>query len=386
MQRVNLLYVITKLELGGAQKQLLGLISHLDKKRYNPSLISAQQGFLVHRVSSIKELKFVKSQFLERSVKPIKDFLALFQIYSFIKKNNIDIVHTHSSKAGILGRWAAKLAGVKIIIHTVHGWSFNEYQNPFWRRIIIWLERLTALIIDKLIVVSYHDLKKGLENHIGNKEKYRLIRYGIDYIEFSNRVEGLRETLGISAQDLLIGMIACFKPQKSPQDFIKLAYLVSKAIPHTKFLLVGDGILRRQIERLISEYNLEQQVILTGWREDILRILSAIDIFVLTSLWEGLPISVLEAMAASRPVVVTNTGGITEIIAEGKNGFLVSQGDINKLAERVIELLKDNILRNQIGQNARNSLGYDFTLENMVRHAENLYQDLIKQKTIRSAN
>ncbi len=416
MQKISLLYVITKLELGGAQKQLLSLINHLDRQRYSLSLITARDGLLVKNALSIKDLRLIRSRFLERSINPLRDFLALYQIYSFIKKNKIDIVHTHSSKAGILGRWAARFARIKIIIHTVHGWSFNKYQNRLFRRIIIWLEKLTALITDKLIVVSYHDWQKGLDNHIGNKDKYKLIRYGIDYKEFtpperrhqakitsnsltgfSNKDGDLREELGIDARDSLIGMISCFKPQKHPQDFIRLAFLINKALnshtnwkdksltPYTKdfgmgvkFILIGDGVLYKKIKRLISKFNLGQKLILTGWREDIPRILSALDVFVLTSLWEGLPISVLEAMAASLPVVATNTGGIAEILLEGKTGFLVSPGDVGRMAEKLNHLLRDESLRNQIGQNARDSLDSDFCLENMVRNTANLYRDLIQ--------
>ena len=400
MQALNLLYVITKLELGGAQKQLLSLVRCLDKERYNLSLITAKDGLLIRDAQSIKDLRLVKSRFLERPINPLRDLLALFQIYSFIKKSKIDIVHTHSSKAGILGRWAARLARKKIIIHTVHGWSFNRYQNRLLRRIIIWLERLTALITDKFIVVSYHDWQKGLDNHIGNNDKYKLIRYGIEFKAFSKKDKGLTRELGIGSHYLLVGMVSCFKPQKSPQDFIRLAFLVDRSLPKihpvsnsenqdrvkmsngVKFILIGDGVLRKELERLISKFNLGSDVILTGWREDVARILSAIDIFVLTSLWEGLPITVLEAMAASLPVVATNTGGISEILFEGKTGFLVSPGDINKMTEKLVDILKDENLRKRIGQNARDSLNSNFTLENMVKNTENLYQDLIKKVNV----
>ena len=378
MRKINLLYVITKLELGGAQKHLLNLINHLDKQKYNLFLITAQEGLLINDALSITELRLIKLRFLERSINPLRDFLALYLIYSFIKKNKIDIVHTHSSKAGILGRWAAGLARVKIILHTVHGWSFNEYQNPILRKIIICLERLTAIITDRLIVVSYHDWQKGLDSYIGNKEKYKLIRYGIDFREFGKKDKSLREELGIDEHDLLIGMVSCFKPQKSPQDFIRLSFLVNKTLPKVKFLLVGDGFLRKKIQGLISKFNLEQQVILTGWRQDIPRILKALDIFVLTSLWEGLPISVLEAMAASLPVIATNTGGIAEVVSGGKTGFLVPPGDVNRMTEKLNNLLADENLRKQLGENAKTSLGSEFSVENMVKNTENLYWDLIK--------
>ena len=194
-------------------------------------------------------------------------------------------------------------------------------------------------------------------------------------------------------------MVSCFKPQKSPQGFITLASLIDRALfsksPQStagvfkkagkrasgvKFMLIGDGILRKQIEGLISEFNLDKCVILTGWRRDIPRILSAMDIFVLTSLWEGLPISVLEAMAACLPVVATDTGGISEVVIEGKTGFLVPRGDIAKMAERLVNLLEKEDLRRQFGLRARSSLGHAFSLENSLSRTEDLYQELIKQR------
>ena len=380
MSRINLLYVITKLELGGAQKQLLSLITHLDKERYNPFLFTADEGLLVPEALSISSLNVKRSRFLERSINPLKDLLALIEIYRFIKRNNIDIVHTHSSKAGILGRFAARLAKVKIILHTVHGWSFNDYQPVFARKFFIWMERFAAHFTDKLIVISNYDRQRGLNNHIGKEHKYHLIYYGIDDAEFSIRDQNIRKELGINANTLVVGMISCLKPQKSPQDFIQLAFLVNRVFPNVRFLLVGDGPLRKKIEGLISKSNLQAQVILTGWRRDIPRILSAIDVFVLTSLWEGLPVSVLEAMAASKSVVASRTGGIAEIVFEGKTGFLVEPKDTEEMAEKLMILLRDETLRKQMGSKARDSLGLDFSLGDMVRNTQDLYGNLIKTK------
>ncbi len=386
MQGVNLLYVITKLELGGAQKQLLSLINHLGQDKFRPFLFTAKDGLLIPEASAINGLTLKKSRWLERAINPFKDLLALIEIYRFIKKNNIDIVHTHSSKAGILGRFAARLAKVKVVIHTVHGWSFNDCQPIAGRLFFILLERWSARFSDKLVVVSYCDRKKGLDNHIGKEDKYSLIRYGVDYAEFNIKDHNIREELGIKPNDLVIGMIACFKPQKSPQDFIKLAFLTQRALPDARFLLVGDGALRKSTEKLIHKFNLDKQIILTGWRRDIPRILSAIDVFVLTSLWEGLPISALEAMASAKPVVATHTGGVAEIITEGKTGFLTSSRDMNKMSEKLVVLLKDKNLRLQMGQNARSSLDLNFTLTNMIKENENLYEDLIRRKGVAYPN
>jgi len=386
MPKINLLYVITKLELGGAQKHLLDLITHLDKKRYNVFLLTASKGLLIPDALSIEGLTLKCSSFLERPINPLKDVLALIEIYRFIKRNKIDIVHTHSSKVGILGRLAAKLAKTRLILHTVHGWSFNNHQSFFCRNFYICLERFCAQFTDKLIVVSRHDKQKGLENHIGEADRYILIRYGINSLEFSLKDQNIKKELGIDTNDLVVGMVSCLKPQKSPLDFIKLACLIYQNLPHIKFVLVGDGILRPEIERLIYKLNLEKQIILTGWRRDIPRILSIFDVFVLTSLWEGLPVSILEAMASAKPVVATHTGGISEVISEAKTGFLVQRHHINKMAEKIISLLKDENLRKQIGQNAKDSLDSDYRIENMVGYTDNLYWDLISKKETGYAN
>jgi len=376
MPRINALFLITKLELGGAQKQLLDLIRHLDKEKFRPFLFTAQGGLLLEDALSIDGLTLRESIFLERPINPLKDLLALIEIYFFIRKNNIEIVHTHSSKAGVVGRLAARLCRVKFVIHTVHGWSFNDYQPRLLKKLFIALERFAGKFTDKLIVVSCHDKQKGLRNRIGQEDKYFLIRYGIDYTEFSKQRQDIRDGLGIGQADLVVTNISCLKPQKSPLDFIKLANLINKKLPEVKFLLIGDGLLRKKIEKSILRYNLGKNVILPGWRRDIPEILSATDVLVLTSLWEGLPISVLEAMASSRPVVATHTGGVAEVIDDGKNGFLVPPRDINKMSERLMELLSNGNKRRQMGQFARDSLNGDFSIQNMINNTEELYENL----------
>ncbi len=376
MQPTNLLYVITKLELGGAQKQLLSLIRRLDKEKFRLFLFTAKDGFLLAEALSINNLTVYKSRWLERPLNPLKDFLALVEIHRFIKKNNIEIVHTHSSKAGILGRLAAKLAqgnSVRKIVHTVHGWSFNQYQSFPARVFYILLERFAGRFTDTLIVVSDWDKRKGLDNKIGKDDAYALIRYGINFDELRTVSGSRKQDLGLGADDLVVGMIACFKPQKAPQDFIKAASCVHKILPQVKFLLVGDGLLRKDIEKLIYAYNLQTRVILTGWRQDIPGILSAIDVFVLTSLWEGLPISVLEAMASAKPVIATHTGGVAEVLAEGRGGFIVSARDTGAMTNKLVSLLQDEGLRKQMGQNARAALPASFRVENMAAQTGKLY-------------
>jgi glycosyltransferase involved in cell wall biosynthesis len=380
MRKINLLYIITKLELGGAQKQLLSLIRRLNKEKFNVSLFTAQEGLLVQEASCILGLSLNKSRYLERPLNPIKDLLALIEIYIFIKEHNIDIVHTHSSKAGILGRLAARFAGVRIILHTVHGWSFNNYQSAIKQNCFIWLERLIAAFTDKLIVVSRFDMAKGLKLGVGSPNKYIVVHYGIDTQEFALKEQNIKEELGVPGNNSVVMMISCLKPQKAPQDFIKVASLVVKELPEVKFVLVGDGILRRDIESLVNKFNLDGKVILLGWRQDILRLLSMADALVLTSLWEGLPIAVLEAMSCAKAVVATNTGGIAEIIKDGESGFLVEPCDIKKMSEKLVVLLRHEELRKAMGQKAKASLGTNFTIDNMLNAIQRLYNALMRNQ------
>jgi len=377
MPKINILYIITKLELGGAQKQLLSLIRNLDKEVYAPFLFTAKDGLLLEEALSTVGVNVQLSDFLERPINPLKDIFALLEIRSFIKKNGIHIVHTHSSKAGFLGRVAARLARVKVVIHTVHGWSFNDSQPVLQRKFFICLERFCARFTHRLIVVSRHDKQAGLVNRIGTQGHYALIRYGINYEEFKTGIPAVRKELGIKDSDFAVGMISCLKPQKSPRDFVRLAYLISQIAPNVKFILVGDGILRGSVRKLIHALDLERLVTLTGWRRDIPAILSAMDVCVLTSLWEGLPISVLEAMAASRPVIATNTGGVAEVVINGKTGFLVKPRDIKNMSEKVSVLLRDGRLRDALACNARSYLGDDFRLENMVKKNQDLYSSVM---------
>ena len=380
MPCVNILYVITKLELGGAQKQLLSLIRHLNKEKFRPFLFVAKEGLLIPEAYSIPALTIKKSRYLERPINPFLDLLALVELCSFIKKNKIELVHTHSSKAGILGRLAARLAGVKNIVHTVHGWSFNDCQDGLRRRLFVWLERLACGVDARLITVSYYDRDKGLANRIGQLSQYTLIRYGIDRENLSAEEGALRGDLGISSSDKVVVMVACLKPQKNPEDFLRLATLVLRDTPQAKFFLVGDGVLRRSLLRSIERLGLKDKVILLGWREDIPQLLSIADIFVLTSLWEGLPVSVLEALASARPVVATDTGGIREVVTERKNGFLVGRRDMERMSEAVNLLLNNDSLRTTMGKEAKESLGREFSVENATESTERFYAHMLTRE------
>lgn len=382
LRKLNVLHIITKFELGGAQKSTLFIAALLDKTRYNLSIVSSQDGILVCDALKIPKVDTTLLPALKRSIDPFQDLLALIKLTKFIKTKRFDIVHTHSSKAGILGRWAAKFAGVPIILHTIHGWSFHHRQNPLIRKLFVFLEQITAKITDRLIAVSKSDIKKGLDAGIGPKDKYALIRYGIPIREFSYckvDVAKKKEKLGLKRDSPVVGMVACFKPQKAPQDFLKIAALVKNDFPEASFLLVGDGILRDKLEGLKNELGLRNDLHLIGWRRDIPEIMSILDVLVLTSLWEGLPIVLLEGMASGLPIVATATAGAQETIRNEINGFLASYGDTGTMAQRVVALLENRALARKMGQEGKKLLDSSFELERMVGQTDELYQTLAER-------
>ncbi|MDD5119805.1 MAG: glycosyltransferase family 4 protein [Candidatus Omnitrophica bacterium] len=379
MPRINILYLITKLELGGAQKQLLSLIANLDRDRFNIFLFTAKDGLLIEEALRIKGPVLKRSKFLCGPVNFLKDILVFFEIYGFIKKNRILIVHTHSSKAGIVGRFAAKAANAAVIIHTVHGWSFHDYQPRMVKNFYIFLEKICAKFSNKIIVVSKHDKEKGLKNLVGSEGQYIIIRYGINIKEFKPDIGRIsaRRALGLNETDLVAGTVACFKPQKSPLDFINIAAGIKKDLPNIKFIMVGDGLLHKDALLLLKKLNLEREFILTGWRHDVASILSALDVFVLTSLWEGLPIAVLEAMAARIPVVATDTGGIREVIENGRTGYLVAPADKPALQNRIKELLSNKARRDEFIKLAEKRVNAEeFLISKMAKDTQELYLNL----------
>jgi glycosyltransferase involved in cell wall biosynthesis len=269
-----------------------------------------------------------------------------------------------------------------VIVHTVHGFGFHAFQPAAVRGGFQQLERATSRITDGLIVVSEHDRQTGLALGIGRPAQYRLIRYGIEAGRFESNgaPQSARSALGIAPEEPVVGTVACFKPQKGPLDFIRACQLVKQQVPDAHFLMVGDGELRPEVERLGRRLGLDGTLHLVGWCEDVPQWLGAMDVFVLASRWEGLPIACLEAMASGLPVVGTTAGGIPELIRHGHNGLLVPIGEPHRLSEAVVRLLRDEEARRAMGARSGQLLDGQFTVERMVRETEQFYEELLEQR------
>ncbi|MDR1104282.1 MAG: glycosyltransferase family 4 protein [Endomicrobium sp.] len=373
---IKVCYIVTKLELGGAQKVALHVAENIDKNIFDSFIIAGEGGILDRK--AVKKVRLYHIKDLVREISPLRDLKALFKIYSILKKEKPNIVHTHSSKAGITGRIAAKLAGVKVIVHTIHGYGFNETQKWFVRKFYVFLEKFCALLSDKLIVVTKEDIKKGRHYKIAKENKFILIRAGIDTALYKNFIPKLnfKETLGINKNLRVITTICPFKPQKNLKDFIKTASLIAPRLKDVIFFIVGDGEQRKELEVLRDSLNLKNRVFMLGWRTDIVEILKASDVFVLTSLWEGLPCTIVEAMCCSKPVVANAVDGVKEIVVDGETGFLIEPNNYAKTAEKIMYLLNDETALKNMSANAYASIGQEYDINHNLKEYEKLYLKL----------
>jgi glycosyltransferase involved in cell wall biosynthesis len=386
MMPVNVVHIITKLELGGAQQNTLFTIAHLDRDIFRPYLISNHEGILVKEALNLKAVKVFLISELVRDINPYMDVKAFFKIKGVlkeIKKENPApvIIHTHSSKAGILGRWAAKFVGVDAIIHTIHGFGFNDYQPFPIEKCFIFLEKVTARITDKFIAVSRANIERGSELGIFPPHKAILIRSGIEIENFkkmSIKADEKKREIGIDPSLPLITMIGCLKPQKAPLDYVEVAHHVLQQ-REANFILVGDGVLRERVEKKIERLALGKRFKLLGWRMDIPQILAATDIFVLTSLWEGLPRVLPQAMSMELPIIATRVDGTPEAVVHGVNGFLIDPKDTKGAAERVIYLLDHPNEAKKLGKRGREMVD-EFDIWRMMSEQEQLYQSLLMEK------
>jgi glycosyltransferase involved in cell wall biosynthesis len=380
---VRVLHPITRLIVGGAQENTMYTAALLDKARFQAEILSGPQtgseGSLIEQVRAMGIPLTILPQ-LVRQVSPANDLVALVKMTRLMKAKQYAIVHTHSSKAGILGRLAAHLAGVPIIVHSVHGWSFHDYMPPITRRLYLGLERWMASFTHALIVVTERDIHKGLQAGIGRPEQYTLIRSAIPLEQFDpasiDRLS-VRIELGIPPEAPLIGNVGRFSQQKNPLDWVRVAGQVARTHPNVYFLLVGDGPLRSQVEAAITMEGIEDRTILTGLRRDVGRMMAAMNIFLLTSLWEGLPRVLPQAMAMKLPVIANRADGTVEIVQHGETGYLCTPGQIDEAAAYCCDLIAQPAKRLSMGQKGAAIATGQFNLHEMIDRIEALYSNLL---------
>jgi glycosyltransferase involved in cell wall biosynthesis len=379
-------HVITCLELGGAQENTLHTVRTL-RPPFQAGLLAGPGGLLDEEARRTIEVEFVPS--LVRPIRPWRDLQAIADLTRRFRRLAPDIVHTHSSKAGMVGRLAARAAGVPIVVHSIHGFGWNDRQPAPLRGALVAAERLVAPLTTHFIAVSRAHLSRGAALGVVAPERASLIRSGVRLADFTAAGAdhaaaraALLDELGLAADARLVGMVACLKPQKAPLDFVAAAARVAAGHPRVHFVLVGDGTLRAAVETAAAAAGLRGRLHLLGWRRDIPRLTAAFDVVALTSHWEGLPRVVPEAIAAGRPIVATAVDGTAEVLRDGDNALLTPAGDIEGIAVRLTRLLDSPALGEALVDRARPLLA-EFDIDAMVRSQEALYGRLLDERPAR---
>lgn len=384
--KTHVLYVLTKLELGGAQKICLSLLKDVPGEHFSSGLISGSEGVLVdeakrhdfvHLLNTFKREVGIKTIFFE--------FATFFKMISLMRKAKKNfgtvIVHTHSTKAGLMGRWAAFFAGIKKRVHTVHGFGFHEKQSKIGWFINFLLEYITSFVTTHYICVSHVDRKTGIKHIPRFAKKSSVIRAAVDWDSFTKNhlpekkptFYPAKEVKSPSKKEFVFGTISCLKPQKNIIDLLRAFKFVhdNTTKKNVRLQIIGDGIERPMVEAWIKKNNLVEQIDLLSWQNDIPTWMQSWDVFTMSSLWEGLPCAIVEARLSKLPVVSYKIAGIPEVIEDGKNGFLVEPGDFSLLGQKMLSLYENETLRKEISSFSENL--DDFKDSVMVKKHTKLY-------------
>jgi len=388
---VRVLHIITRMIVGGAQENTLLSVEGLDAMaEYEVTLISGidkgKEGELLSRARETTNLITVPE--MGRSINPFADVVAFWKLYRLIKKGRYHIVHTHSSKAGVLGRLAAWLAGTPIIVHTLHSLVFHDYQpwlvNRAW-----WLaKKICAPVTDFYISVSEVIVKKAIAAGIAEPERFRTIYSGMELDWFLNAnfdSDAVKREFGIPLDSPVVGKIARLFELKGHDQLMDAAPEIVRRVPNVRFFLIGDGVLLEHLQKRAREYGILDNFVFAGLidRERIPEMISAMDVVVHTSLREGLARVLPQALAMGKPCVSFDIDGAPEVVIDDYTGYLVKPFDSSGLADRIAHLLENEELRNKLGENGRKHVDPNFRAEKMVADIAEVYAMKLERKADR---
>lgn len=369
---------------GGVGQYLRMLVNGLDKSHFEVTVVCLSDGgeILAAELSKIDGVRALSLQMERYKINPLTDIRVWWQLVQIIRMGKFDVIHAHTSKPGFLARTAAFGTGIPTIYRPA-GFSFHDGVAKWKAHFYATIERVVAVLFTtKIITVCYEERDLALRYHVGSEEQLTTIYTGVDKRRFANEFdrELVRKSLGVPDDAFLVGTVGRLSKQKAPADFIQAAALVHQEYPRAQFVWIGDGELFGEAQELVRSLAIEDVFHFTGYRSDIANILRALDCFVLASHWEGFSLSVLEAMAASLPVIVSRVSGAREAVVEGETGRLVSVGDVKELAEAIVAMVANPEFAKSLGKAGRLRMEQHFTLECMVKKIETLYIDLSRSK------
>jgi len=361
----------------------------MDRNVYEVELACAPGGRLIQLVED-NHMKVWPFEHLVQPISPLKDTISLIELTIFLKRNPYHIVHTHNSKCGFLGRLAAKLAGIPVIVHTVHGFAFHD-QEPIWRQSLFRnLERMGSHWCDKMIFISQPLIDWALRENITDKEKIEKIYSGIQLDQFRPVTMDVkiknREKWELKRDDLVIGIVSKLWEGKGHITLIEAFKALKKRLNNAKLVIVGEGDLYEELQGFVDKNELSGSVLFTGFQMDVSEILSTFDVAVLPSFFEGMGRVLLEAMAMEKPVVASRVGGIPDLVKHQINGLLVKPGDVEGLTHALEQILSDKGLSSKMGKEGRKRIQEQFSADIMVQSIDKVYRELLTRKGVTIEN
>ena len=376
---------------GGADENTLFTVEGLNKDKYDVDLITGEE-FDKNILNKVKNNNFntIQIKGLKWKLNFLYDPIVLLKLIKLLKKNRYDIVHTHTTKAGVLGRIASYITGVPIIIHGLHGSTFQAFNSELLNWLLFFFERLTSRFTDAYISVSKVLSEKYIEKGIGKKENYYTVYSGMRLDKFYDVREKIdcrkkQKELGINSRHFVIGNVARLETRKG-HKFLLDAFkkiIEDRKGYHLKLLIIGEGQDRESLVSYVKKLDLEDKVIFTGYRKDIEELMALMDIFVLTSSREGLPRVLVQAAAVGIPSVAFNVDGVPEIIKDTYNGFLVRPKDLDGLVNGILKYINNRNLIKLHGEKGKEFVKGKWSVEDMVNKIDEIYQILIQEKKIK---
>jgi glycosyltransferase involved in cell wall biosynthesis len=385
-RKLRVLRAITRLNVGGPSIHAVVLTRMLDPERFESALVTGVESATEGNMRYFAEEQGVHPLVVEelgREVNPLNDLRSLGRMVQLIRARKPDIVHTHMAKAGTTARLAARLAGVPIVIHTYHGHVFHSYFSPRKTAVYLAIERFLALMTDRIIVVGDRQRDEIAGFRVAPISKIVPIPLGLplESLLTVEETEGqLRSELGLGRDTPLVGIIARLVPIKAHEFFLQAAAKVGAERPDAHFVIVGDGERRDELESLSRELQLSDRVHFLGWRREMRSIYADLDVVVLSSLNEGSPVAVIEALAAGRAVVSTAVGGVPEVVHDTRTGLLVPPRDADGLAQGILRFLSDPEWAREVGRLGRASVYPRYSIGRLVTDIEQLYLELAHEK------
>lgn len=384
LEPIRVMRIITRMNIGGPAQHVTLLSADLNDADFHSTLVTGPIGPNEGNMSDFARAHGVEPVFipqLRREISPLGDQRALIALMRLIRCERPHIVHTHTAKAGFLGRLAAWLCGVPVILHTFHGHVFKGYFSAPKTRLFIALERLTAHLSDVILTVSERLRQELIDLRIAPPSRIRVVSLGLELSPFL-QIDALRgrfrSELGLSTDSPLVGIIGRLVPIKNHDLFLEAARHVRECLPNAHFVVIGDGERLSDLHALAEQLGLAKAVSFTGWRSDLPTIYADLDTLVISSRNEGTPVSAIEAMAAGVPIVATQVGGVPDLLQDGALGALVPSDDVGAMAEAIIETLQ--VPQTQRLTEARAWVLAHYSAERLCEDARTLYRTLLQDK------